>query len=157
MSHVINRFIGKYAFLSNFYHAPFIYHGLRCDTAEHAFQSAKASTYSDRVFIANQLTAKLAKRRGNEIKLRDDWEKIKVRIMLEVIQCKFSQNAEITRKLMETRTYRLEEGNNWNDTFWGNCNGVGYNVLGRILMTVRSTFLRAELYGLYDRESGAYG
>ena len=30
------------------------------------------------------------------------------------------------------------EGNTWNDTFWGVCNGQGQNWLGKILMLVRS-------------------
>ena len=31
----------------------------------------------------------------------------------------------------------LIEGNVWNDTFWGVCNGKGHNHLGKILMKVR--------------------
>ncbi len=31
----------------------------------------------------------------------------------------------------------LIEGNHWNDTFWGICNGNGENNLGKILMKIR--------------------
>jgi hypothetical protein len=31
----------------------------------------------------------------------------------------------------------LIEGNTWGDTFWGVCNGVGENNLGKTLMNVR--------------------
>lgn len=31
----------------------------------------------------------------------------------------------------------IVEGNQWHDTFWGVCNGVGQNNLGQILMNVR--------------------
>jgi hypothetical protein len=39
--------------------------------------------------------------------------------------------------LLDTSDKVLIEENNWNDTFWGVCNGVGENNLGRLLMQVR--------------------
>ena len=38
---------------------------------------------------------------------------------------------------MATGDAELVEGNTWNDTYWGVCNGVGHNHLGKILMQVR--------------------
>jgi len=31
----------------------------------------------------------------------------------------------------------IEEKNSWGDTFWGTCEGVGQNHLGRLLMKTR--------------------
>jgi predicted NAD-dependent protein-ADP-ribosyltransferase YbiA (DUF1768 family) len=39
--------------------------------------------------------------------------------------------------LLETGDAELVEGNWWDDTFWGVCNGVGQNNLGKILMDTR--------------------
>ena len=50
----------------------------------------------------------------------------------------------MSNKLLGTGDTYLEEGNTWNDTFWGVCNGVGENNLGRILMEVREE-LRKEV------------
>ena len=36
-----------------------------------------------------------------------------------------------------SRIWELIEGNTWNDTYWGVCNGVGKNTLGQLLMKIR--------------------
>jgi predicted NAD-dependent protein-ADP-ribosyltransferase YbiA (DUF1768 family) len=40
--------------------------------------------------------------------------------------------------LKATGDEELVEGNWWNDTFWGVCNGVGENNLGKLLMKIRA-------------------
>lgn len=57
--------------------------------------------------------------------------------MDELLRQKFS-NLEMFEKLLETGDEFLVEGNNWNDTFWGVCNGKGENHLGVLLMSIRS-------------------
>jgi predicted NAD-dependent protein-ADP-ribosyltransferase YbiA (DUF1768 family) len=39
-----------------------------------------------------------------------------------------------------TKEKLLIEGNYWKDTFWGICDGIGKNYLGKILMEVREEF-----------------
>ena len=63
---------------------------------------------------------------------------VKVKLMFELVLEKFKQNPELKQKLLETGNQELIEGNTWNDTFWGVCNGQGQNWLGKILMLVRS-------------------
>lgn len=48
------------------------------------------------------------------------------------------------RLLLDTGDAILEEGNHWNDTFWGVRlkNGQGQNHLGKILMQVRMELCR---------------
>lgn len=43
----------------------------------------------------------------------------------------------LREKLLATGDAELVEGNTWGDRFWGVCNGVGQNWLGRLLMQVR--------------------
>ena len=58
--------------------------------------------------------------------------------MEEIIYEKFNQNLDLKAKLLETGNAELEEGNTWGDTCWGICNGIGKNMLGQILMRVRT-------------------
>lgn len=79
-----------------------------------------------------------AKAMGRRVKLRKDWEDVKNRIMYEICLAKFVQNKELRDALLSTKDEELIEGNTWNDTYWGICNGKGLNMLGKVLMRVRS-------------------
>ena len=67
--------------------------------------------------------------------------------MYEIVKAKFEQNPKLRDYIICTRNEELVEGNNWNDRYWGVCNGEGYNKLGRILMLVRD-----ELYDKYYKD-----
>jgi len=60
--------------------------------------------------------------------------------MTTIVRNKFKAHPDLKKKLLETGTAKLIEGNTWHDTFWGvNINtGKGENHLGKILMQVRS-------------------
>ena len=131
---MINSFRGEYAFLSNFYEVPVTWEGLTYKNSEAAFQAAK--TLADRTPFTT-MTPREAKKAGRKVKLRDDWEQIKYNILYEVCYSKFTQNPELKEKLLATGNQWLEEGNTWGDRIWGTVNGVGQNMLGKILMLVR--------------------
>jgi hypothetical protein len=57
--------------------------------------------------------------------------------MLDILRIKF-QNPRMRDALIGTNGVKLIEENEWNDTFWGVCNGRGQNHLGKLLMQVRS-------------------
>ena len=137
MNPKIDRFMGKYRFLSNFYSSPIRHEGINYPTVEHAYQAAKTLHNVVRKEIAEEETPGGAKRLGNQIQLRSDWEKIKVSIMRELIRQKFTKHAGLAKKLLDTGITKLIEGNTWGDTYWGVCNGVGNNKLGKILMGLR--------------------
>lgn len=56
--------------------------------------------------------------------------------MKDLVFQKF-KNEELKIKLLQTGNEELIEGNTWGDKFWGICNGVGENNLGKILMEIR--------------------
>ena len=58
--------------------------------------------------------------------------------MEEALRAKFNI-PEFKEKLLATGEMHLEEGNNWNDTFWGVDlkTGKGENHLGKLLMKIR--------------------
>lgn len=132
---MIKEFQGEYRFLSNFWPCRVKYEHVIFPSVEHAYQAAKTLDYEQRIeFMV--LTAGQAKRKGAQLELRPYWEQIKVKVMGELLRLKF-QDPELREKLLATGEEELVEGNAWNDTFWGVCNGVGQNNLGKLLMQVR--------------------
>lgn len=57
--------------------------------------------------------------------------------MKDLVRQKF-QHPELKKKLLKTKNATLIEGNTWGDVYWGVCNGVGENNLGKILMETRA-------------------
>lgn len=142
----ILSFRGAFHFLSNFYPSNVIYDGQLYPTVEHAYQAAKTTNKETRTKIRCCLTPGSAKKMGQQrVNLRPDWAEIKVSIMRELIRNKFQNNPKLKTQLLWTNKAALIEGNNWGDTFWGQVNGVGENMLGKILMEVREELSRETL------------
>lgn len=134
---MINDFRGQYRWLSNFEICEVQYEGTIFPSSEHAYQAAKATNMADFNKFLYCKTPGDAKRMGGKIKLRPDWDKIKYDIMYEIVKSKFTRNVRLREKLLNTGNVQLVEGNTWGDTYWGVCDGVGENNLGKILMLVR--------------------
>lgn len=58
--------------------------------------------------------------------------------MTRVVRAKFTQHEILGNLLCRTGNAKLIDGNAQNDTFWGVCNGIGKNNLGKILMQIRN-------------------
>lgn len=140
MEKVINKFDGEYAFLSNFTPCKVTYNGRTYRTVEHAFQAAKSlDEMEQKIFLFVSDPAE-AKRWGRQVHLRPDWEQVKDNIMKDLLKQKFSQEP-FKSQLLATGNIKLVEGNTWNDTYWGICKGRGLNMLGTLLMEVRSELI----------------
>ena len=156
MDEPITSFRGEYEFLSNFYecYVPMTFGKnnipIEFGNAEAAFQAHKTHNFADLVIFSN-MTGPEAKKFGRKVKLRDDWNDVRLQIMFEVVLTKFVVNKDLRDKLIATGQRELIEGNTWHDTFWGVCNGKGENNLGKILMEVRSMLIRAKC--LYKEEN----
>lgn len=142
----IDSFKGENAFLSNFYDAPVCYDGITYKNSEAAFQAQKTENREDRFAFAD-LSARDAKRLGRSTKLRKGWSDMRVYIMSEIVHAKFEQNPDLAEKLLATGNDALIEGNTWNDKFWGvdSRTGEGQNMLGNVLMGVRTTLRREDM------------
>ena len=152
---VINTFQdaqGNHTPLSNFYPSPFYApfwgkgresHIYLFPTVEHYFQAHKAIMKEDALHILEQPTAGASKRAGRQVRLRKDWEDIKLTVMTNAVNRKFTYTNALGLAgfLMETAPYDLVEGNTWGATYWGVCNGQGRNKLGKILMNRRNQLL----------------
>lgn len=135
MKMVIDTFDGEYAFLSNFYDAEVKYNGVVYPNSEAAFQAQKCPTRARE--FANTKTPGQAKRLGRNVPLRADWKDVRIQVMEEIVRCKFIQHPKLAKKLLATGDAELIEGNWWHDCFWGVCDEVGENHLGKILMKIR--------------------
>lgn len=110
-------------------------------SVEHYYQAMKFNDPKIRKQIREAFSPFLAKKiaHKNEALIRKDWDNIKLDIMEKGVRAKFMQNEYLKKKLLQTGNVCLEEGNTWNDLFWGKSlkTGKGQNHLGKILMKVR--------------------
>ena len=144
---MIDKFDGRYNFLSNFYSVKIEHQGIKYPTLEHYYVSMKVKNDQqiDGKYITmidcRELIAKMpdpgkVKQFGKIIKVRRDWNDVKLDVMLWGVREKFKQE-DLKQMLLDTGEQELVEGNTWNDTYWGICRGEGQNNLGKILMKVR--------------------
>ena len=141
----ISEFEGDYRFLSNFWPSVVVMDGHPYDSIEHAYQAAKTLDDDLRRPFRENVNANMAKKMGNALALRHDWEEVKLGIMKELVRNKFG-NFDLMDKLLATGDAILIEGNWWHDNFWGNCScgkcrgQSGQNNLGKTLMEIREEY-----------------
>ena len=122
------------------------YEFLVYDSVEAAFQAAKTLDSTERAKFCHVSPA-TAKSMGRKLKLRPDWEQVKVGVMVSCLRSKFMVNEYYRKTLIDTGTaLLLENTTGWNDNTWGRdfrCkNTLGRNFLGLCLMLVRSEFTK---------------
>lgn len=139
---MIPIFNDQYSFLSNFYLADIKYKGHVYKSAEHLYQALKCLNERDREKIRNASTPRAAKILGRFIMMRPEWERRKALIMEKVLRMKFRKN-KLRRMLRETGEKELAQYNFWHDKYWSictctTCKRSGLNLMGVILMKIRS-------------------
>jgi ribA/ribD-fused uncharacterized protein len=118
---------------------------MRYATAEHAFNAGKTLYPSHRQWIAGAPSPGEAKKRGQRVALRPDWDvRVRYEVMAEVLRAKFTGPGPVAA-LLSTGDAMLVEGNRWHDQHWGDCRcgrpacrETGENHLGRMLMERRA-------------------
>lgn len=142
---MIKEFKNEFRWLSNFFPCRIVLKGREYKSVEHAYMSAKCDDEDWKLFC--QFTEKPGevKKSSRKIKLREDWESIKINIMKDCIDQKFNQEP-LKTKLLETGEEELQEGNTWGDKFWGIDlkTGKGLNYLGKIIMCKRHELQRKQ-------------
>ena len=133
------RFRNEYWFLSNMYPCSIWYEGALDGkyifrSVETIFQMMKCDDDNEKKGF-ELLNGFEAKKRGRRVKLRDDWNEIKLDVMRDILEVKFSI-PDLKNKLMRVND-EIVEDNNWGDRYWGRCYGIGKNMLGKLLMEIR--------------------
>lgn len=139
---VIREFQNQHRFLSNFWLVVIDFEGHLYISTEHAYQAAKTLDPVIRQQVRNVTHPGQVKKFARTIPLRSDWNVVKLGIMEQLQRLKY-QNPELKKLLLSTYPDKIEEGNNWRDTFWGIDlkSGIGQNHLGKILMKIREELL----------------
>jgi N-glycosidase YbiA len=131
--------------LSNFAAYPIVIGGKVFPTSEHYFQAQKFRdvAYQEKIRKASSPMRAANLGRDRKVKLRADWESVKVAVMRTAVRAKFDQHENLQTLLLSTGDAKLVEHTE-RDDYWGDGgDGRGKNMLGRILMEVRSE-LRAK-------------
>lgn len=136
---MIKEFQGEYRFLSNFAKVDITIDGITYRSVEHAYMSQKSDDIEWKNFCKITESPAEVKKKSRKIKLVDNWDDIKIKVMRECIDQKFSREPYKTL-LLETGDLHIQEGNRWKDKFWGVDLGtrVGRNILGKLIMGKRS-------------------
>lgn len=145
-------FRGVYRFLSNFWPVEVVLDGVTYASTEHAYQAAKTLDPAMRAKFATLETPSEAKRLGESITVRPDWDEIRRGVMKDLLWQKF-QREDLITLLLATDDAEIVEANSWHDTYWGWCTcathkGQGENNLGELLMEVRSILREQGVEGL---------
>ena len=149
---------------SNFYKTSIEYNGKIYPSSEHLYQAMKfmkdpndkksmeyadiirqQSTANKAFILAGQKTGGGYKwrldlnpiiKKYQDVKIRDDWEQNKVKIMKDILMIKFSDN-KLKKLLLDTNNKNIIEDSP-RDNFWGiGKKKDGKNMLGKLLMEVR--------------------
>lgn len=135
----IKEFRDEYSWLSNFAPVSVKLDNVFYPSIENAYQAAKVLDPNDRRQF-QICSASQAKKLSKMVKIRDDWDNVKLLVMRHLCQQKFRQQP-YKSKLIATGNAELEEGNSWGDNYWGVCNGHGLNYLGKLITDVRTELL----------------
>ena len=145
---MIREFQGDYRYLSNFYPCDIEYEGIKFDSVEKAYQSAKTDDLKLREEISLLDSPGKAKRffRNRSQDVRSDWNEVKLSIMRELLHKKFVENDYFRRKLLSTGNEEIQEGNLWGDVYYGVDlrTGEGRNILGKMIMDIRKEIKEEE-------------
>lgn len=143
MTESITTFQKDYRFLSNFWPCCIVWEGLVYPSLEHAYAASKTDDPAEKEMIRSCPTPGEAKEylTDHHLKPASSWTiPKKIFVMEALLFQKFGgKDPFLTRALMATGDAELIEGNTWDDHFWGVCDSVGENHLGKLLMKVRES------------------
>lgn len=130
---------------SNF--QPFVirYAEIEFPTVEHFYQALKTADHAKQREIAGLDTPGMAKKVGQQLERRPNWDRLKFQIMRIALQKKFAPGSGYHDLLMATGDAQITEWNTWHDRVWGKCSchsccGTGENRLGIMLMKIREGY-----------------
>lgn len=138
-----------YGAFSNLFPRPVEFEGRTYATSEHAYQAGKAVKPAVRDWILSAPSPSLAAMAAHGLYVWDvvpNWADIKFDRMRAVLRAKFEQHADLKALLISTGEARLVEAgtvNNAVNRLWGEVEGKGQNMLGVMLMELRTEYAKS--------------
>ena len=133
-----------YGVFSNLYRRHVEFEDEIFSTSEHAYQAGKARKPAVRKWLMEAPSPALLAMAAHGLYYWDvasGWSTTKLDRMRAVLRAKFTQHADLRDLLLSTGDARLVETatiDNEVNRLWGEVNGVGRNMLGVLLMELRS-------------------
>lgn len=133
-----------YGAFSNLFRRPVLFEDTYFPTAEHAYQAGKARKPEVREWLMAAPSPSLLAMAAHGLYQWDitpSWSRIKFDRMRAVLHAKFTQHDDLRNLLLSTGSARLVESatvDNPVNRLWGEVNGVGKNMLGVLLMELRT-------------------
>jgi len=133
-----------YGAFSNLYRREIEFEGVVYPTAEHAYQAGKPRKDSVREWLMSAPSPSLLAMAAHGLyswDIQPNWSKVKFERMKQVLRAKFTQHEDLAALLLATGEARLVESatvDNLVNRTWGEVNGKGKNMLGKLLMEIRS-------------------
>ena len=136
---------------SNLYRREIEFEGERFATSEHAYQSGKARKPEVKAWLMAAPSPALLAMAAHGLYYWDvspGWSRTKFDRMRGVLYAKFTQHEDLREMLLSTGSARLIESatvDNEVNRLWGEVNGQGRNMLGELLMELRTKLQSEEV------------
>lgn len=130
---------GEHGHMSNFFPCTIFCGTWKWSSSERLYQASKTDSilWKERIRLSKNNFEACAIGRSGELPIIENWDKIKVNVMYDILLMKYTQNRGLLAKLLSTGDEEIVEDSP-TDYFWG-CgrDGTGANMLGNLLMKVR--------------------
>ncbi len=139
-----------YGVFSNLFRREIEFENETFPTAEHAYQAAKARKPEVKAWLMAAPSPALLAMAAHGLyywDVSEGWSTKKFERMRRVLQAKFEQHDDLRTLLLSTGDRRLVETATVDspvNRLWGEVNGVGKNMLGVLLMEVRSELSKSK-------------
>ena len=136
-----------YGVFSNLYRREISFDGVVYPTSEHAYQAGKPRNPLVREWLMAAPSPALLAMAAHGLYYWDvvpGWSRDKFARMRKVLRAKFTQHADLAALLLSTRNARLVETPTTDSLVnrtWGEVNGAGENMLGKLLMEIRAELI----------------
>lgn len=150
-----------YGAFSNLFRREIVFEGARYMTSEHAYQVGKARKPEVKAWLMAAPSPALLAMAAHGLYYWDitpGWSKTKFDRMRAVLRAKFTQHEDLQKLLLSTNGARLIETatvDNAVNRLWGEVNGVGENMLGKMLMELRLDLKRVAGRGAKAKKPSA--
>ena len=136
----IKGFTGEYDFLSMEYPCEFFMEGVKFKSASAAFYAQKNPDINSWNKFA-RLNPNNARQKASNLPTTDEYLNNREFYLYRANKAKFDNSVTLKTSLCNTGTKKLVNVVPYNDEWLGVYKGKGHNMLGRVLMKIRSEYL----------------